>query len=135
MDVGGAFSGFASVLATLVQMSRVARLRTAIEANVKLYEALMGRPNLEEAAQPLAHLIEHEVKQLHQLGTEPPTERDPAGGFVGLVFTVILGLPLIWLIPPDGRWWAWLLIPLDILLVILVFGVAVSTWRSPPKRS
>lgn len=132
MDIGGAFGGLASGIATLVQLSRKARLRGSMESDVKLYLMMKDHDDFDTARKSLSELIDHQARLLCEIGSSPQ-KRNHASGFVGLVFTALLALPLFWLIPRWDSWWAVPLVVSDCLAVLLFLYATVSAWSNPPR--
>ncbi|WP_433128582.1 hypothetical protein ACQPWW_02170 [Micromonospora sp. CA-240977] len=136
MDVGGAFTGFATAIATIFGLSRAARLRHAIEANVKLLGEMKAHEELKASGGHMAELIELQVRRLQEIGDGTvKKERDPGGGFVGLCCTLLSAVPLYFLASQLEHWWGVLLFAVDLVLVLLLLGATISAYRSPPRKS
>ncbi|MET8041214.1 hypothetical protein ABZU25_10115 [Micromonospora sp. NPDC005215] len=134
MDVGGAFTGFATAIATIFGLSRASRLRHAIDGNVKLFSEMKTHEELSAAGTKLAELIDLQVRRLLEIGDgSVKKERDPGGGFVGILFTALFALPIYWLARID-HWWAVLLLVADVLFVLVLLGATISAYRSPRRR-
>lgn len=136
MEVGSAFTGFATAVETMVGLSRGSRLRRSISANVDLYGRVRDHDDLRPAAFLLADLVIRQVQLLSELGPgRGKTQRDPGAFVVGLSCTVLVALPALWLQGHLHQWWGWPLIILDGLVAVLFLTSSVAAGLTPPRRA
>jgi hypothetical protein len=135
LDVGGAFGSFASAIETMFGLSRTARLRRAIEANVNLYKAMQEHDELMPASKHMSLLIERQAEGLLSDGDgSVRKQRNPSSFFVGMVFTALVALPESWLIRHLDHWWWWLLMVVDGLVIALFVYASIAAGLNPPGK-
>jgi hypothetical protein len=132
-EIFGAVSGVTQGVARLLGLSKSARLRRAINDDVKTYASLAPHDELKGAALELAGLIELQARQLalRELIAANRTY-DWSQPIIGTLMAAICGVPLYLMFPP-AYWWQWIADVLLGILAITLVASGMSGFRKQPK--
>jgi len=134
--IGDAFSGFGAAVEAAFGLSRAARVRRSIDANLNTYKSMQEIEPLADASRNLAAAITSEVSRLCAVVEgRSKKQRDLGAAIVGLTCTGVISLPMLWTSNHLDHWWGWALLILNGLVTLLFFSAAVAAGLTPPRKS
>lgn len=122
----GAITAVSQAITRILRLSRIARLQVSVSRYIKLHAQLTNQQGLERPTERVAHLIDLQVENLVDREKRPLNRQYNWNTFMGaLVASMILGIPVYWLVE-YRYWWMTTLLVIDALIIVLFMAIGIT---------
>jgi hypothetical protein len=130
----GAITAASQAITRVFRLSRLARLQVSVNRYAKLHAQLRQQKGLERPADRVADLIDLQVSNLVDREKVALARVYEWNTFIGaLIASLILGIPVYWLVK-YRFWWTTALLVIDAIFIILFMAVGFTSIRKTPPR-